>query len=374
MTPLPRWVDLGLLPLIQLTLALAVSGLMILAIGENPLTALELLASGAFGHAEGVGYTLYYATNFIFTGLAVALAFHAGLFNIGGEGQATLGGLGVGLTALALDRWLPWWAIAPLAVLAAAGFGAAWAFIPGYLQARRGSHIVITTIMFNFIASALMVYLLVNVFRAPEQMSPESRAILDSAWLPPLHQALESAGLALPPSPLNLSFVWALFCCGFVWVLVWHTRWGYAIRVVGANEAAAIYAGIRPDRVVIATMALAGAMAGFVGVNEILGAQHRLLLGFAAGYGFVGIAVALMGRAHPLGIILASLLFGALYQGGAELAFEMPRVTSDLVVVIQGLVILFCGALESLFRPLLGRLLPVGRRRSLVPRPEVGHD
>ena len=144
---LPRWADVGLLPIVSLVAAFAVSAAIIAAAGENPWTALRLLAAGAFGSQEAVGYTLYYATNFIFTGLAVAVALHAGLFNIGCEGQAYLGGLGVGLVGLALDRHWPFWAILPTAVGAAAVFGAAWAFIPAWLQARRGSHVVITTIM-----------------------------------------------------------------------------------------------------------------------------------------------------------------------------------------------------------------------------------
>lgn len=348
---LPRWLSVGLVPLVQVVLAFLCSGLVVLVIGESPWRALQLLVTGAFGSAEGLGYTLYYATNFIFTGLAVAVAFHAGLFNIGGEGQATIGGLGVGLVALAYDQSVPAPLLWVLALLAGSLFGAAWAFIPGYLQAKRGSHIVITTIMFNFIAAALMVYLLVNVLIRPGQMSPESREFHTTAWLPFLHEMLGSWGLAIAKSPLNLAFIWALVCCGLVWVLLWHTRWGYAIRTVGSNETAAIYGGIRPQRVIIGAMCLSGALAGGVGFNEILGTQHRLLLDFTAGYGFAGIAVALMGRNHPFGVILASVLFGALYQGGTELVFEMPTVTPDLVVVIQGLVILFCGALEGLFRP-----------------------
>jgi simple sugar transport system permease protein len=353
--PVPAWVDVALIPLIQITLAFLCSGLVILAIGESPLQAMQLLLTGAFGYGEAIGYTLYYATNFIFTGLAVAVAFHAGLFNIGGEGQAYIGGLGAGLVCLALDPTLPALLLIPLGLIASALFGAAWAFLPGYLQARRGSHIVITTIMFNFIASALMVYLMVNVLIQPGQMSPESRELAPNAWLPFMHELFASAGIGVARSPLNLAFIWALICCLLVWGLIWHTRWGYAIRAVGSNQTAAVYAGIRPARVVIVTMIISGALAGFVGLNEIMGVQHRLLLDFTAGYGFTGIAVALMGRSHPLGIILAALLFGALYQGGTELVFEMPTVTPELVVVIQGLVILFCGALEHMFKPRIER-------------------
>jgi simple sugar transport system permease protein len=151
--------------------------------------------------------------------------------------------------------------------------------------------------------------------------------------------------------------VLALAAAFAVWLLIYRSRLGYAIRVVGSNPTAAIYAGISPARITIIAMLLSGALAGGLAVNELMGYQHRLLLEFTAGYGFVGIAVALMGRAHPAGIILASLLFGILYQGGAELAFEQPAITRDMVVVISGIIILFAGALDGLFRRLLVRVL-----------------
>lgn len=352
---LPRWIDIGLIPVLNLGQALLVSGLILLAIGEDPLQAVAIMIRGAFGYQEGIGYTLYYATNFIFTGLAVAVAFHAGLFNIGGEGQAYIGGLGVGLVMLAFDSVLPLTILAPLAIVAAAAFGAAWAVVPAYLQAYRGSHIVITTIMFNFIAAALMVYLLVNVLIKPGQMSPESREFLPNAQLPFMHEILAGLGIPFTPTPLNIALIWALLCCVGVWVYVWRTRWGYELRAVGFNEAAAVYAGVRPRRVIVVAMCISGALAGFVGLNEIMGVQHRLLINFTAGYGFTGIAVSLMGRNHPFGIVLASLLFGALYQGGAELAFEVPTITRELVVTIQGLVILFSGALAYMSTPWMTR-------------------
>jgi len=347
---LPRWADVGLLPAVSLAAAFAASAGVIAIAGENPLSALRLLATGAFGSQEAVGYTLYYATNFIFTGLAVAVALHAGLFNIGCEGQAYLGGLGVGLVGLALDHHWPFWAILPAAIGAAAFFGAAWAFIPAWLQARRGSHIVITTIMFNFIASALMTYLLVNVLIKPGQQSPETRELGRSAVLPGMRALLAPLGISISPSPLNLAFLIALAAAALVWLYLWRTRWGYALRVAGKNPSAAAYAGISTSRITIVAMLISGALAGGLGLNEVMGSQHRLLLDFPGGAGFVGVAVALMGRNHPVGIILASVLFGALYQGGAELSFDMPRLNRDLVVVIQGLVILSCGALENLFR------------------------
>lgn len=349
---LPRWAGLIALPVANILAALIVSGLVVAAIGADPWQALTVLLRGAFGYQEAIGFTLYYTTNFIFTGLAVAVAFHCGLFNIGGEGQAYIGGLGVGLVCLFADA-LPFFLILPLALIAATAFGAAWAVVPGVLQARRGSHVVITTIMFNFIAATLMVYLLTHVLIRPGQMSPESREFLPNAFLPFAHQALAWVGIPFARSPLNLSFLLALLASVFVWGLIWHTRWGYELRVVGANPQAALYAGISPQRNIVLAMAISGALAGLLGINEIMGVNHRLLLNFTAGYGFVGIAVSLMGRSHPVGIVLSSLLFGALYQGGAELAFEVPRVSREIVVVIQGLVILFAGALEYLFVPLL---------------------
>ncbi|WP_448190675.1 ABC transporter permease [Azospirillum sp. sgz301742] len=345
----PGWVGHALLPALNVAAALALSGLVVAGIGENPLAALKVLVYGAFGYPEAVGFTLYYATSFMFTGLAVAVAFHAGLFNIGGEGQATMGGLGAGLVGLGLTGW-PWPVAALLGVAASALFGAAWAFLPGWLQARRGSHIVITTIMFNIIAASLMTWLMVDVLIKPGQQSPESREFAPETWLPAMDLVAGWLGITLPASPLNLSFVWALACCALVYGFVWHTRWGFELRTVGQNERAAVYAGIRPARVVVLAMLVSGALAGFVGLNEILGVQHRLLLNFTGGVGFVGIAVALMGRNHPVGIVLAALLFGALYQGGSELSFEFQTITRELVVVIQGLIILFAGALENLFR------------------------
>ncbi len=345
---LPRWASLVLLPLANLLAAFVASGLLVWMIGEDPWEVVRLLAWGAFGTAEAVGYTLFYATSFIFTGLAVAVAFHGGLFNIGGEGQAYIGGLGLALVCLHLD-FLPFILIVPAAIAGAALFGAGWALIPAYLQAYRGSHIVITTIMFNFIASSLMVYLLVNVMAVPGNMQPETRPFAENARLPFLHQLLGAVGIEIAESPVNAAFLFALLCCFGVWIYIWHTRAGYRLRTVGENPHAAVYGGIPPARQVLIAMAVSGALAGGMSINELMGVQHRLLLEFSAGFGFAGIAVALMGRSHPVGIILASVLFGALYQGGAELAFEIPAITRDMVVVIQGLVILFTGALEYLF-------------------------
>ena len=356
---LPRWADLILLPLVGLAAALLLSAGIIALLGESPTQAMKLMVDGAFGSQDSIGYSLFYATNFIFTGLAVAVAFHAGLFNIGGEGQAYIGGLGSGLVCLWLGNW-PFWAVLPIAIAGGAGFGAAWAFLPGWLQAKRGSHIVITTIMFNFIASALMTYLLVNVLIKPGQQSPETREFASGTWMPFAHEMLARVGLNFTSTPLNFAFVLAVLASIFVWLFIWRTRWGYALRVVGQSHDAAVYAGISPARITIMAMSLSGALAGCLGLNELMGSQHRVLIDFPGGAGFVGIAVALMGRNHPLGIFLAAVLFGALYQGGSQLTFDMPRINRDMVVVIQGLVILSCGALENMFRQPLTAL--IGRR------------
>jgi len=354
--PLPAWLEVVVIPVLNIFMALFFAGLIMLAIGVNPIEAVGIMIFGAFGYDEAIGYTLYYTTNFIFTGLAVAVAFHASLFNIGGEGQAYIGGLGVALVFLLLDDYLPALLLIPIGIMAAGLFGAAWAFIPAWLQAYRGSHIVITTIMFNFIAASLMVYLLVNVLIKPGQMSPESRLFDESAWLPFMHEFLAWFGIEVTRSPLNLSLFFALLCCVLVWLYIWRTRWGYELRTAGFSEDAAIYAGIQPKKIIVSAMCISGALAGFVAVNEIMGVHHRLLLNFPAGYGFTGIAVSLMGRNHPVGIVMASLLFGVLYQGGAELAFEIPKITREMVVAIQGLIILFSGALALMLRPFVVRL------------------
>ena len=353
---LPRWIDIGVLPIINLVQALLVAGLVVLVSGVNPLDAMRIMAWGVVQDSVSISYTLYYATDFIFTGLAVAVAFHAGLFNIGGEGQAYIAGLGATLVILALDAYLPGILLIPLGLIVATLFGAGWALVPAYLQAYRGSHIVITTIMFNFIAASLMVYIGSDLLRPPGEMLPSSREFEPSAYLPHVHDIAAWLGFAMPSTPLNLSILWAAACCVFVWIFIWRTRWGYAIRAVGLSPKAAVYAGISPKRVIMIAMCLSGALASGVALNEIIGYHHRMLLDFVAGAGFTGIAVALMGRNHPIGIVLSAILFGALYQGGAELAFEIPTINRDMIVAMQGLVILFSGALAYMNRPWVARL------------------
>ena len=370
---LPGWADYGLIPVINLLVAFVMAGLVVLLVGENPLRAAVILVDGAFGSGQNIAYTLYYATNFIFTGLAVAVAFHAGLFNIGGEGQAYIAGLGVSLVALAFDSVLPWWLTFPLAIAGAALVGALWALIPAYLQAKRGSHIVITTIMFNFIAASAMVYMLVNVLKPAAEQAPQTRQFLEGAQLPKLGFILEAFGLSVRSAPLNISFLLALLMAVFVWALIWRTRLGYEIRTFGFSPKAARYAGISESRITIVAMMISGGLAGMMALNPIMGDQHHLALDFVAGAGFVGIAVALMGRSHPIGIVPAAILFGMLYQGGAELAFEMPNISRDMIVIIQGLVILFAGALEHMFRPAIQTLFASLSPRSMgIPAAKTG--
>jgi simple sugar transport system permease protein len=353
--PLPGWINYGVIPLINLVLAFFFSGLVVWAIGENPFEALQLLLVGALGRGEGIGFTLFYTTSFIFTGLSVAVAIHAGLFNIGSEGQAYLGGLGAALVALALDRYVPWYVTMPFAVIGAALFGAACAAVPAWLQAKRGSHIVITTIMFNFITSSLMNYVLVRLLIVPGKMAPESRTFLPGGQLPKLDWLISMFGGKLGAAPLNFSFLIALVMCFLVWVLIWRTKLGYEMRTLGISPTAAAYAGIPYTKIVMITMLISGGLAGMMALNPVMGASARLQIEFVGGAGFVGIAVSLMGRNHPAGIVLSALLFGILYQGGAELSFDMPTITRDMIVVIQGMVILFAGALEYMLRPAIVR-------------------
>ncbi len=342
---LPWVISIVLIPIMQLMLALFVSSLVVLAVGENPVDALKFLVVGSVGSAEAVSYTLYYTTNLIFTGLAVAIAFHAGLFNIGGEGQAYLGGLGVTLVALSLDKYLPYWAMFPMVIIGSALVGAIWAWIPGYLQAKRGAHIVVTTIMLNYVANAIMGFVVVQ-YLLESTMSNGTRRFAPDSMMPKFYEIFDG----LPMSPLNPSIILALLVAFLVWWLLWRTKLGYAIRAVGYNPNASHYAGIPYKKVIIITMVISGALAGMMSVNEIYGNQGRLYEGFVSGYGFIGIAVALMGRNHPVGILFASFLFGALFQGGADLSFEMPNLSRELVLVIQGLVIYFTAALDRLLR------------------------
>lgn len=350
---LPRWVDIGLLPVLNVVLAFLIGGVIVLSVGQNPLQAVGVILYGAFGYGSGIGYTLYYTTNFIFAGLAVSLAFHAGLFNIGVEGQAYVAGLGVVLIGLALNG-THWLIMLPIMLASGALFGAAWAAIPGYLQAKRGSHVVITTILFNFIAVSLMSYIITKLLKPVGVQSDESAPLADITRVPQFGDFLPM----FKNSPANLTFLLALVMLVLVYVLLWHTKFGYAIRTLGQNPTAARYAGISNEKMIIIVMALSGAIASMVALNNVGGVQGRLILNFVNGAGFVGVAVAFMGKGHPIGVALSALLFGTLYQGGQELAFSMPGVTKDMILTIQALVILFTGAMGDMLRTPLARIFP----------------
>ncbi len=355
MDKMPGWADAVLVPLISLVLAAILSALVILGIGEDPIAAVKLMVSGALGSTYGWGYTLYYATNFMFTGLGFAVAFRAAMFNIGGEGQAMLGGLGVAIVCLVIP-W-PHWTLALLGAMAAGMlFGALWAAIPAYLQARRGSHIVITTIMFNLIGAAVLNYMLVNVMRPKGSMDPATRRFDETTNLPTFQDMFSTAdAVVFRGAPANVTFFIAILACVLVWLLIWRTRLGYEIRAFGHSETGALYAGISPFKIIMIAMLISGGLSGLMAINNVMGEAERLVLNATEGAGFIGIAVALMGRNHPFGVFVAAILFGFLYQGGAELALwtNIPR---ELIVVIQALVILFTGALDNMVRMPLERI------------------
>ena len=359
-TELPRWATGFVLPILNLMSALLVAGLVIHLLGESPSESLRILDDSAILDPEGLAYTLFYASTFIFAGLAVSIAMQAGLFNIGAEGQMYVGGLGLTWAVLALDAHLPGILMIPLAMIGAAAFGALWAFIPGYLQAKRGSHVVVTTIMFNFIAASLMNFVIVKYLIPEGQQNPASRVFADSAALPLLSKLLPVLG----DTPLNISFILAILALVIYGVVVWRSSWGYQLRATGLNTHAAHYAGVKISRTIIVTMLVSGALAGLGAVNSVMGSTHYLSLNFPAGAGFVGIAIALMGRQHPVGIFLSSVLFGALIQGGFDLSLEKPNIPQETFIFIQGLIILFCGAMENFYAPAILKLINVTRKEA----------
>jgi len=352
-TELPRWATGFVLPVLNLLSALLVAALVIHLLGESPLESLAILVNSAVVNPEGLAYTLFYASTFIFTGLAVSIAQQAGLFNIGAEGQMYVGGLGLTIAMLAFDAHLPAWLLIPAGMLGAALFGALWAFLPGYLQAKRGSHVVVTTIMFNFIAASLMNFVIVKYMIPEGEQNPASRVFSSAAELPLLNAWFPVLG----DTPLNICFPLAIVALAIYGLMVWRSSWGYKLRATGLNAHAAHYAGVKISRTIIVTMLVSGALAGLAAVNSVLGSTHYLSLNFPAGAGFIGIAIALMGRQHPVGIFLSSVLFGALIQGGFDLSLEKPNIPQETFIFIQGLIILFCGAMENFYAPALLKLI-----------------
>jgi len=353
---MPRWATGFVLPVLNLLSALLVAALVIHMLGEDPVDSLRILVGSAILNPEGLSYTLFYASTFVFTGLAVSLAMQAGLFNIGAEGQMYFGGLGLTLAMLAFDASLPWWLLIPAGILGAALFGALWAFLPGYLQAKRGSHIVVTTIMFNFIAASLMNFIIVKYLIPPGEQNTASRVFSAAAEMPRLNAWFPVLG----ETPLNIGFFFAILALVVYGVVMTRSAWGYKVRALGLNQHAAHYAGVKISAMIIIVMALSGALAGLGAVNSIMGSTHYLSLNFVGGAGFIGIAIALMGRQHPVGILLSSVLFGALIQGGFDLSLEKPNIPTETFIFIQGLIILFCGAMENLYAPVIVKLAKKG--------------
>jgi ABC-type uncharacterized transport system permease subunit len=334
-----------LFPSIAVVCAFAVGGIVVLLIGDSPVETFGLLLGSAFSWPDGIGYTLFFATPLIFTGLAVAVALRGGLLNIGAEGQlyvAAFATAWVGITFPSLPSLL----LVPLCCIAGISAGAGWAAIPGVLKARFGSHEVINTIMLNFIAVALVGYLTQYHYRMPGDPIMETAPIGGAAHIPRLGTFVPGLPARIP---LNAAFALALIACWLVYVLLWKTKWGYEIRATGQNPSAAEYGGVSIGKEIVLTMAISGALAGMVGINEVLGYRYRYYDGFSDNYGFTGIAVALLGRNHPVGVIAAAFLFAVLQRGGVPVDAFTQRVSKDIVLILQALVILFVAA-EALFR------------------------
>ena len=303
--------------------------------GESPWHILQILGKSAFGSSYDVGMTLFYSTPLIFTGLAVAVPFQAGLFNIGAEGQLTLGALAAAAVG-ALWPGLPWPVAPAFAILAAILAGTIWGAIPGWLRAKRGSHEVINTIMLNFIAAGLASYVTLYLLKNPNSQNPETRPI-GAGYL------IQQFGV-FGGAPVSMALPLAIVTAVLVWILLWRTVVGYEMRAVGQSEPAARAAGINPGRMRIIALSVGGGLAGLVGVGEVRGNAGKFRLGFSPEYGFMGIAVALLGRNQPAGVIAAALLFGALHKGTADLDLETEHVTRELSLVLQALIILSVSA------------------------------
>lgn len=350
-------------PLVAVVAAFIVGGIIILLIGDNPITAYSLLLTNSFGSVRDIGWTLHYATPLIFTGLAVAVAFRCGLLNIGAEGQlyvAAFAAAWVGLkfggvsapwmvnNVLIPDyNWswtsLPAILLVPMCMLAAILAGGVWGAIPGVLRAKFGSHEVINTIMLNFIGIALVGYFTQYWFKMPGDPIQRTAEIGHAAEIPRLNQFLTF----IPHDvPLNVAFLLALLMCVAVFVFLWKTKWGYELRAVGENPSAAEYGGISPKKQIILAMTISGMLAGMVGIGEVQGTRHHFESGFSADWGFLGIAVALLGRNHPLGVLIAAIFFGVLLRGEIFVDAFTRYVSKDLGWVLQAIIILFVACLQ----------------------------
>ncbi|MFQ3582609.1 MAG: ABC transporter permease [Chloracidobacterium sp.] len=340
-----------LFPALAVVFAFLLGGGIVLLMGDSPLAVYELFFSSAFGSLDGIGYTLFYATPLIFTGLAVSVAFKCGLLNIGAEGQLTVGAFAAAWVGFTLT-WLPSPLLVAACILGAMAAGGLWAAVPGFLKARFGSHEVINTIMMNFIAVGLVSYLVQYHYRETGDPILQTYEIASGAHLARMHKFIP----AIPERiPLSLGFLIALLACGAVYVFLWKTKWGYELRAVGSSPTAAEYAGINVARNIVLAMVISGALAGLVATGEVLGYRHRYYDGFSPGYGFTGIAVALLGRNHPVGIVLAAILFGALIRSQLFIGIFTEHVSKDLTIVLQAIIIL-CVACEYPVRTAFAKL------------------
>lgn len=333
-----RWQGIAT-PLVAVALALLIGAGFILYVGENPLTAYRILFVESFGSVKNLATTLQRATPLMFTGLAVAFAYRAGLFNIGAEGQLYIGAFAaawVGFSFTGLPRMVH----LPLAILAGMLGGALWGSIPGFLKAKLGIHEVINTIMLNFIALFLTDWLATGPFHG-------------GSWVPETARVAPTAALTrlYPPTRLSAGVFLALAAALIVYLILWKTKQGYELRAVGLNPQAAEYGGINVARNTIIALATSGALAGLAGTEQILGLHNRFIVRFSADLGFMGVAVALLGKNHPVGVLLAAILFGALQTGSAAMD-RLTAVPRELITIIQALIIFFVAA-EYLIRRLL---------------------
>ncbi len=329
-----------IVPILAVVTAVIVGAFVIAWAGGNPFRAFAGLLEGSFGSAKALSETAVWATPYILAGLGVAVGFKAGLFNIGVEGQLAFGAvaaawIGYGLPA-ALGVDLPKVIHLPLAILGGTLAGAIWAAIPGWLKARFGSHEVINTIMMNYIALNLTSFLLNGPMKDPNPLNVVART-------PKIAESARIAHIFGPTLRVHWGFVLALLIALLMWWLIWKTTLGYEIRTAGTNGQAAKYAGINVQRTIIISMALSGALAGLAGAIEVTGLNYRHELGFSTGYGFDAIAIALLANNHPLGVILSSVLFGAMRNGATRMQF-LTQIPTDVISVIQGLILFFVSA------------------------------
>jgi len=326
-------------PALAVFTALVVGAVVMLVAGGNPLLAYVGLWEGAFGSAKALSETIVWSTPYIFAGLAVALAFKGGLFNIGAEGQLAMGAVVAAWIGFALPDLLqvefPAIIHIPLAVLGGALAGGIWGGIPGWLKAKTGAHEVINTIMMNYIILLMASFLLNGPMRDPNPLNVIARTpdIAMSARIPRL----------FPDFRAHWGFIIAIGVAALVWWLLYKTTLGFEIRTVGTNPDAAKYAGINVARTIVLTMGLSGFLAGLAGTIEVTALNYRHELSFSLGYGFDAITVALLGKTHPVGVIFAAILLGAMRNGGTRMQF-LTQVPQDIISVIQALILMFVAA------------------------------